>query len=172
MTIKGESVKDVAELLENYRIINGKPLGDPFQEIVDYYAKKYPWMVQKDLNPEDGDKVREEYISWRYWVAMVWGQPHKKFISRKEASMRLEVCKICPYNIEKPWDETRESTEFERKVLLLRRGEKMDEKIGYCSLHKAEISVACFYESPSGLSRKDKDKPDHPGCWFSSLEGP
>ncbi len=171
MMIKGETVPEVAELLENYRIINGKPLGNPKQEIIDYYGVKFPWMVIKDLNPPEQEESQDDYIAWRYWVASVWGQPHRKFISRKEATMRLEVCKTCPHNVGKPWGDTRESTEFDRKVLLLRRGEKLDENVGFCALHKADIGVACFLESTSGLSRKDDNKPDHPGCWFSQFEG-
>ncbi len=171
MTIKGETMADVADLLENYRIINGKPLGDPKQDIVDYYSKKFPWMVRLDHGVPIEDDIREEYIAWRYWIASVWGQTQHKFISRKESSMRLEICKNCPHNIGKPWESSRESTEFDRKALLLRRGEKIDEKYCFCDLHKADIGVGSFLESPTGLSRKDKDKPDHPGCWFSQSEG-
>ncbi len=171
MTIKGDNVQEIAQLLENYRIINGKPVGNPYQEIIDYYAIKFPWMVNFDTNPQESESINEDYVTWRDWVASIWGKPSNKTISGKEASMRLEVCKTCPYNVGRPWESTRESVEFERKALLLMRGQKIAENYGYCSRHGCDIGVACVLESHSGLSRKDSNKPDHPGCWFSHSEG-
>lgn len=171
VTIKGDSVTEVAGLLENYRLINGRPLGNAYQEIVDYYASKYPWMVIKDLDPQEDEEIDQDYIDWRNWISSVWGKPMGKWISRKEASMRWEVCKNCPFNAGKPWDLDKEATEFDRKSLLLRRGESVPENYQFCSLHKADIGVSSFIESPMALSRKDPDKQAPSQCWFHPLSG-
>lgn len=165
-TLKGDNFNDVVDLLTNFRLINGRPIGNPTQEVINYYAEKFPWMVEYDLSGEEDEPVNQEYEAWRDWVSSVWGKPQNKFITRKEASFRWEVCKKCPFNIGSTWTETKESTEFSRKSLLLKRGEKTPENMVFCSLHHADIGVASFLESPRDFSRKDKNKSDHPGCWF------
>lgn len=164
--MKGETFDEVGELLTNFRIINGRPVGNPKQEIINYYAEKFPWMVEMDLSDEEDKAPNADYEAWRDWVSSVWGKNHGKSITRKEASFRWEVCKGCPHNVGKPWPESREAIEFSRKSLLLKRGENIPEKLCYCDLHRADIGVASFQESAREFSRKEQNKPDHPSCWF------
>lgn len=171
-TLKAETFWEVVDLLENYRLINGWPVGDPKQDVIDYYAKHFPWMVEIDFDAPPPVKPSQDYLDWREWITAIWGRPHGKFVSRKEASMRWEICKTCPYNVGRTWPSTKEAIEFDRKALLLRRGERTPENFCFCSLHRADISVGSFLESPGELSRKDENKQDHSGCWFTQFEGP
>ncbi len=166
VTLKGDTFEDVEELLSNFRLINGKPIGNPKDEIIAYYAEKFPWMVEYDTNEQVVEPLSEEYIAWRDWISSIWGKTQGHFITRKEASFRWEICKKCPHNVGSPWDDSKESIEFSRKALLLKRGENTPENLRYCDLHKVDIGVASFQESARDLSRKDDNKPDHPGCWF------
>lgn len=169
--LKGDTFNDVVDLLTNFRLINGKPIGNPRQEVIDYYAKKFPYMVKYDLDSEDVETDSLEYIAWRDWISAMWGKPANKFISRKEASMRWEICKKCPHNVGRPWNSSKEFTEFSRKAMMLRRGEPISEKFVFCDLHKADIGVSSFLESPEKFSRKRKEQEDHPGCWMTISEG-
>lgn len=166
VTLKGDMFEDVVKLLTEFRLMNGWSVGNPSQEVIDYYAVKFPWMVEYDLSGKEDDPENPAYVGWRDWLSSVWGKPQSKFLTRKEASFRWEICKTCPHNVSKPWKETREAVEFSRKSLLLKRGEKTPEDLCYCDLHRADISVASFLESVRELSRKDENKSDHPGCWF------
>lgn len=166
VTLKGETFDDVVELLTDFRLMNGWPVGNPSQEIINYYAEKFPWMVEYDLSGKEDEPENEHYVAWREWISSVWGKVQGKFITRKEASFRWDVCKNCPFNVGAPWPVSREATEFQRKSLLLKKGEKTPDNYCFCALHRADIGVASFLESPRELSRKDKNKSDHPGCWF------
>ncbi len=166
VTLKGDTFDEVVDLLSNFRLINGKPIGNPRQEVINFYAEKFPWMVEWDLEGKEDEPEKQEYLDWRDWVSSMWGKAQGKFITRKEASFRWDICKNCPHNVGTPWKETKESIEFSRKSLLLKRGEKTPEKYQYCDLHRADVAVASFLESPQEFSRKDKNKSNHPGCWF------
>ncbi len=167
--IKGESFNEVVELLASFRLFNGKPLGNPVQEVTDYYADKYPWMVELDTEPVEEEELEEEYVAWRDWISSVWGKPMGRFLSKRESSDRLQICKNCPHNVGKPWYEGEEAVEFNRKSLMLKRGNLVDEKLGYCDLHKCDIGVSSFIENPIPVSRKPKDEQDYPACWFTNL---
>jgi len=167
--IKGETFHEVDDLLTNFRLFNGRALGNPVREVTDYYASKFPWMVILETEPVKEEELDEDYVAWRDWISGVWGKPMGKFISLRESKDRLQICRGCPHNAGKPWDESEESIEFERKSLMLKRGNLVDEKICYCDLHKADISVSCFIENPIPVSRKDKDEQDYPACWFTNL---
>lgn len=156
-------------MLTNFRLFNSRTVGNPTQEVIDYYARKSPWMVELDTQPSEADEVDEDYIQWRDWIASQWGKPSGRLLSRKESSMRLEICKTCPHLVQKTWDDTDESIEFERKSLMLKRGSLVDEKYAFCSLHRCDVGVASFVENPISVSGKMKDEQDYPACWFTNL---
>lgn len=164
--LKGEAFKDVEELLRDFRLMNGRPVGNPSQDIIIYYAQKFPWMVMTDHDATPDEPEEYDYVCWRDWITSVWGKVQNKFITRKEASFRWEKCNGCPNNVGKTWKSSAEATEFERKSLLLRRGEKTPENYCYCALHRADVSVASFLESPRDLSRKLPNSAEQEGCWF------
>ena len=95
VTLKGETFDEVVDLLNDFRLMNGTPIGNPKQEIINYYAQKFPWMVEYDLSGDEDVPEDENYVAWRSWISSVWGKPHGKFLTRKEASFRWSVCKTC-----------------------------------------------------------------------------
>lgn len=163
-TLKGDTFDEVKTLLTDYRLHNNRPVGNPGQDILTYYLVNFPWMVkQDDLEmPEEPD----DFIDWRAWVQGTWVKPPKKLLTSKEASFRWEVCKSCPFNV--PIEQGNKPAEFEqitRKAILLRRGVKIPQELGYCSLHRADLGVLTFIETPKDHSEKSKDSPNYPSCW-------
>jgi hypothetical protein len=161
---KGETFKEVADKLSGYRINNNIPVGDPEQEILRYYWMNFPWMV-KDVLETRPVARNEDYDSWRGWVSRIWKSPPKKLVTRKEASIRWEACKECPFNIQKSWSETDESSELSRRAMLIRKGAEVPEYIGFCSLHGWDLSIATFADAPNSISDKKKDGANPDGCW-------
>lgn len=161
--IKGETVKEVVGKITDYRLNNNRPIGNPEQEVLEYYALNFPWMVKKDN--EEVPKENESYALWRKWVQKTWTNPPKKLITTKEASFRWDVCKKCPHNKPINWPESDESTQITRKAFLLRQGMEIPEELGFCSLHNVDIGVLTFIETPKDYSEQKKDTPGYPSCW-------
>lgn len=162
--VNGDTAEDVAKKLRDLRINNGIAVDDPLQDVLDYYAARFPWMVMLDRNAEEKHEATD-YAAWRAWIFKMWGRSNIKSITKKEAHLRWEACKDCPFNQQKWWDETDESAELTRKTLLLRRGHAVPQNIGYCSLHRWDLSVATFMETPDQVSEKEKDIAQPDCCW-------
>lgn len=162
--LKGETFDEVKTKLTDYRLNNNNPVGNPGQDILAYYAVNFPWMVRED--PTEMPEESENFIDWRAWVQKTWVKPPKKMLTSKEASFRWEVCKGCKFN--QPIEQGHKPAEFEqitRKALLLRRGVKIPQELGYCCLHRFDLSVATFIETPRDHSEKSTSSPNHPSCW-------
>ncbi len=163
-TLKGDTFDEVKAQLSDYRLYNNRPIGNPGQDILKYYQVNFPWMVREDdlEVPEES----EQFIDWRAWVQKTWKTPPKKLLTSKEASFRWDVCKTCPFN--KPIESGYRQSEFDqitRKTFMLRRGAKIPKELGYCSLHRFDLSVATFIETPRDHSEKSLNDPNYPSCW-------
>lgn len=169
VTFRGDSVEDVKAQLTKFRLNNSIPVGNPEQDILLFYAKHWPWLVKGDLSPkvtmEDAD-----YAAWREWIYEEWKNPGS-LITRKEACMRWEKCLTCPRNLKFSWQSTDESNELTRRAFLLRKGLEVPIGLGFCDLHKADLSVMVFLKQPEKHSNK-KDGEAEPGCWFFEGQSP
>lgn len=165
---KGESAPDVAEKVAEYRLINSIPEGDPEAEIVEYYAKKFPWMVEKHMDWTAPPPKNQRYEWWSKWIRRTWRSPPPDFAATQTASERQEVCKTCPFMKSKSWKETSESMELEKRAYLLRRSGKISEEIGICGLHKADIGVLSYSINPAKLCEEPTKAPPEK-CWVKPL---
>ncbi len=164
LTLKGDSFDEVKQKLSDYRLNNNRPIGDPEQDILRYYWVNFPWMVRED--DVEAPQEPEEFAGWRRWIQKTWVKPPNKTLTTKEASFRWDVCKGCPHN--KPIEEGLKSAEFEqltRKAFMLRRGAKIPTELGYCCLHRFDLGVATFIETPKDHSELPSDTPNYPSCW-------
>lgn len=170
-TFKGEDHEEVIEQLKTYRINNMIPVGNPEQEVLASYASHSPWMVTAvDESPA---KIGKHYSNWRDWVHSMWKNALHRIVTRKEASIRWEICCACKHNLKLEVSKSDEGAETLRRVFLLRRGQDVPKELGFCSLHLWDNSIACFLEDPLKASRKSKDSADQPKCWvLSSLTEP
>lgn len=162
--MKGDTFDEVKSKLAEFRLNNNRPVGNPGQDILAYYAVNFPYMVREDDTeiPEETN----EFMSWRAWVQKTWVHPPKKTLTMKEASFRWDVCKTCPCNL--PIESGQRPSEFEqitRKAFMLRKGAKIPSELGYCSLHHFDLGVATFIETPRDHSEQREDTPNYPRCW-------
>ena len=162
--VEGETADEVAEKLKDIRINNNIPVGDPLQDILTYYSARFPWMVSLDRGAENFAESLD-YIQWRRWISKIWGKSGLKPVTKKEASIRWEACKDCPFNQKKDWKTSEESEELTRKSMLIRRGQNAPKYLGYCSLHGWDLSSVTFLETPESLSDKLKEVAQPPACW-------
>lgn len=161
---EGETMEEVRKKISDYRISNMIPVGYPEREILEYYADKFPWMVDPIDVPEYVPK-NFYYSQWRDWIHGLWKSPRTRFLTPTEAQLRWSVCLNCKHNIKLSVDGTQEGVETLRRAFLLRRGQNTSPKLGFCSLHLHDNSAASFLEAPIELSGKKKDSVNPPDCW-------
>lgn len=164
-TFKGEDVPDLEKQIAAFRLANNIPAGNPKQEILNFYAKNWPYMVKRDY--EGVETVSDEdYIHWRQWIYDTWSRPPKKLLTTKEAKERWEICLKCPLMRRFKWESTDESAELTRRAFILRRGIEIPHEIGYCSLHRTDVGVYVFIDQSKSFSAmKDAEQPKE--CWVS-----
>ena len=129
---RAQKWEDLLQKIRDHRIRNNRPVGDPEREVLQYYERNYPFMVMEGkgdpAKPEDSN-----YRRWRHWVQTIWNHPPKTVVTPKQAGERWAICLECPFNTAKDWPMTDESKEVDRRAALLRRGQTIPERIGYCS---------------------------------------
>ena len=164
ITAKGDTAEEVVEKIKNYRLINGIPLGDPMSELLEYYADKFPWMIENNLDDQGEKPENANYVRWRGWLISQWGKPFPKTIGEVQAVDRWAICEKCEFCRPRTWENTPEAIEFERKSLLLKNARNSPKNVKFCTLHGWDIGVSSYVENPAPLSDK-KDKQDYEGCW-------
>lgn len=165
MTFKGESFKEVLKDVADFRRNNNLPAGDPEQEVLFYYASKFPWMVRADHGAVEPPQVKSQYHEFRDWVHKTWRKPPVSSVTTKQARERWAVCEKCPFNVPYAFRETDESSELVRRSFLLRRGITVPSFLGFCALHKADLGAFSFFEDAKSYSSK-KDSTQQPApCW-------
>jgi hypothetical protein len=159
VTFRGENLQEVVKKLSEFRLGNAIPIGSPEQEVLRFYGENWPYLVERT----DGSEPERNglYDQYREAVHEMWRRPPKKFLTTKEASLRWEVCKTCPFNTKHDWKETNESAEIARRAFVLRRGMDVPDSLGFCALHKADIPALSFLAEPKVYASDAK----HPGCW-------
>ncbi len=165
ITLRGDTFDEVVKELTDFRLNNGKPLGNPKMEVLLYYAKNWPYMVKDDLRPNEEEKTNENYQRWMSWIHTMWKTPPVKLLTPKEASYRWDKCKECPMNKKKDWPSSPESGEVDRRAYLLRQGIEVPKDIGFCSCHAADVAILSFLEAPEKSSNKKKDETQPEQCW-------
>jgi hypothetical protein len=169
MTFKGESFKEVAEKLTDFRLRNNIPKGDPEQEVLNFYADHWPWLVREDRDSPAPDDKHDQYFRWRDWIFRAWKKPPTKLITPKEAKDRWAACEFCPFNEQFKWDESDESAELNRRTFLLRRGIETPEYLGFCACHGSDLASFSFFEAAHEYSRKELEKKQPAACWVKDL---
>lgn len=164
VTFRGETAKEVAEKLRAFRISNAIPVGDPEQDVFTFYLMHWPFMVQED-ETATAPKTSKDYENWRDWVTRTWAYPPRKMLTQKEAKDRWAICQKCPCNFAKKWEETPESAETTRRAYILRRGVDVPKDLGFCVLHKADLSVFTFIDNPKDFSTAKDTIALAKDCW-------
>jgi hypothetical protein len=154
--IKGKTFDEVVHGLTDYRITNGKPVGNPKREVLEYYDRNFPYMTQKGEGPYVPD-VREDYIRYRSWVFSTWKNPPKKTVTTKEATLRHEICDKCSERKPASWGSSQEAEELARRSFMLRCGLKTCGADGYCSCNRWPIETSVFLDQADQFSAKEPE---------------
>lgn len=166
-TFRGETFQEVVSKLSDFRVANSLQLGDPEQDVLQFYATNWPYMVTSDGLSKPIDP-QHDYEKWRKWVFDTWRRPPIKFIIPSEAEERWKVCEKCPFLKKKSWPNTKEAAEVARKAFILARGMKTPEFLGFCSLHLADLPALVFVDQPKSFSGM-KDGETFKDCWVSKI---
>lgn len=159
----GDTLKEVVRKVTDYRVNNNQPIGDPEQQILQYYARRWPFMVDPDDSiPEDHSNYLTD--KWVSWIRSQWKAPQGKIVTTQEAQQRWEVCLKCPYNVPIRIV-TAEHVDMKRKAFLLKRGQDTPVGLGFCSRHLQDLSVSVFLETPVESSAAPKDGANPTNCW-------
>lgn len=163
-TFKGDTFVELVKKLRDFRLHNNIPVGQPDQDILEFYAAYWPWLVKEDRETPPPDPMPSQYDRWMEWIDRTWSRPPGKFITSKEAKDRWAVCEKCPFNEQFKFDETDESAQLTRRSFLLRRGLDAPAHLGFCACHNADLaSFSYFDKSKDFSSRKDLEQPTN--CW-------
>ena len=171
-TFKADSYDQLVSVLTAYRISNSIPLGNPDKDVVEYYSKEAPWMVE-DVEKDPRPTPVDDYITWRAFVTHAWTNPPKKMLSPKEAEHRRDVCLKCEHNhpISTSGANKVEIDATRRKTYILRRAGYSAPALGYCSLYGADLGLFTILENPLAFSRKEVKENTQPDCWVRSFGG-
>lgn len=163
VTFSGASFDAVVEKLKAFRLNNSITYGDPEQEVLAYYADKWPWLVERV--DEEGEREEEDYAAWRDWVHKTWRSAPTKLIVPKEAQDRWDICEKCPFNMPDEFGNGPEPKELRRRAFLMRRGVDVPKHLGYCSHHRADLGAFTFIQNAKVFSALPKEGEPFKGCW-------
>jgi hypothetical protein len=97
---RGDSWKNLRELVTDYRARNGKPPGDLEREIDAYHCAKYPGLCHADIplppQPPRGTHLTARVLNWLGHLMQEVRRSATRFVSREEAKRRAAICAVCP----------------------------------------------------------------------------
>jgi hypothetical protein len=77
-TFKGDSFSIVETKVRKFRVRNGLPMGNPEQDILNYYAMHWPYMVKEDRETPEPLPPSEELTGWMGMVEFRMEAPSDK----------------------------------------------------------------------------------------------
>ncbi len=167
---EADTFPELLKMVEIHRLANMIPFGNPDQDILQSFATDAPWVVIQDDRPIP--EVSQAYSLWRDWVYSTWRKPPTRMITPEEAEDRWEKCELCKYNHDRPLMKSAESKEIAKRASILKAAQATPSHLGYCPLHKVDLSVFSLISNPQPYSKMDKDQVQPECCWVGcSLTG-
>lgn len=162
-TFRGDSFAAVVAKVTDFRLYNNIPAGNPTQDILQFYAANWPWLVKSDPHAQP-EEINEQYNLWRAWIYHAWRHPPRHFVAAPQREDRTNICRDCPYNEQFKFEETKESAELTRRSYLLRQGQEASQDLGFCRLHRADLAAFTSFQSPA------EPHPEQPrACWVGVI---
>lgn len=171
MTFTDDTFDGLIEKIESHRVNNGMDVGNPKEEVIESYAKNYPWMVRLKTEAVGPDEINKRYEMTKMWLRHVWGHPPGGQEPTRVSEERWDICRKCLHNQRFQWPDTAEADEWEKRRFLLVKGLKIPQEIGFCALHRWDNGVASVLETPIRFSAKTKDSGQPGWCWSESMKG-
>lgn len=154
-TLRADSLDELEQELKDFRINNGFPLGDPLQDILEFYAINWPYLVNQEPGEKEEPGIR--FTLWREWIQKLWKNPPKNLCPNKIAKERWETCRNCKYHKLLPGNGTEEYSELTRRAFMLRRGLDVPTTLGYCAFHAVDLGVFTMIDHPDKFSQNTKE---------------
>lgn len=162
-----ENAVKLASAIREYRILNGKPIGNPLQEVNDFTCARYPTGCRgaERIAPVNtpGIHLVGRVNRWLSLVSRALGRNSTAYVSKDIAEMRAKVCVACPK--QKNWHAGCLScNEGSRRLsFAARKGQEtsVGEKLLGCDVLGEDTRTSVFLDklTPS-------ENPDLPAnCW-------
>jgi hypothetical protein len=163
--LRAKTLDDLVEELHDFRVNNGITLGNPLQDILEYYRHKWPYLVVEE--PGDPEDVSIRYAVWRSWIQRTWAHPPKNLVPAKTAQERWAICEKCPYNKQRNWTRNDESKELTKRAFLLRRGVDVPDFLGYCAYHGVDLGAFTMFDKPEAHVQSEGK---YEGCFLEKIK--
>jgi hypothetical protein len=141
-TIEGDTPEDVEKKIAAYRVRNGRPPGDPHQDMIHFWYAKRPEFLEKAVEGTAPRQISrpDELGSVLLWLQRLTQMGPDIEIGSGVIKERCSVCLECPNNIPLSGDAGIKS-EVDRRSFMLRKGEIMP-GLHFCSHHRVDLRVA------------------------------
>ena len=164
---KAEAFDELVGKVRDFRIANGIKIGNPEEEILIYYAKNWPWLVEE--NPEQQiTKENPRYDKWRDFIFAMKKTPIRKYANDREIRTRYETCEKCKFRKKVTPRDKDEFEALKQKVFVFCRGSMVCGMDQFCDLHQAPIPVLLAPETTKDLL-PPKDGNGSADCWIKSV---
>lgn len=140
-TLIGTDPADVEQKIAAYRIRNGRPPGNPHQDMINFWFDLSPSFLEKapdDLRPEVS--LPDVLGVILLWLQRLTQQGLDIETGMGVAGERAAICLQCPHNVSLPGDQAIKS-EIDRRSFMIRKGEVIP-GLHYCQHHKVDLRVA------------------------------
>ena len=161
--IPEEAVDDLCDQVTAYRVNNGYHIGNPVDEITDWYSEHFPFCVENGDREQakDTDGLEKDII---IWTNRQWKSPPKSIVDAETAHRRAARCLGCKFRDDVIEDGSRLGKEAKRRLFLLSRGMLLGDETGWCMLNKWDNRLACLLPDPEVSEKYSK-------CWVDKPAG-
>jgi hypothetical protein len=165
MIVRGDSFDELVKKVKDIRLNNFHPVGDPEQDVLRFYAEKFPFMVKaKEVKAVPPPPLSEKAAAW---LRAIWVKSPSKTITKKEAEIRWAICAKCPRNQKMAWPDTEEFKEIDRRSFLIKKGMKTPDNLGFCTCHNADLGVFSVLSNAHEYSDKNQGSIQPDSCFVS-----
>lgn len=160
-TIDGETVEDVEKQIAAYRIRNGRPPGDPHQDMINFWVVKRPDFLEMTPEgaPPEPKTPPDELGSVLLWLQRITQQGSDLEVGRGVIEERVTTCLECPCNVSISGSQSIKD-EIDRRSFMIRKGE-VTPGLHVCSCHLMDLRVAVRLRSE--FLTQDPQQPGN--CW-------
>jgi len=165
--IRADTFRELVQAIQDYRVSNSWPLGDPEADVLEHYAKVAPWLVVEDGEPVKARGIPEHVKPLFIWLNDVKQSGGTGLCTKAEAKERWAGCVGCKYSSEIDWDYSPETSKMQVDAAIIRRMQKSPVENSYCRLHKWATGVAVFLAKQKVSPANKERSPD--GCFVLKL---
>jgi hypothetical protein len=166
--IDGDNFKHLASNVLNLRISNGKPAGNPLEEVAEFICGQWPHFCRGgdgEAPPQRGENA--SHISRRVMVWMnTFLSARLGLVDAKEADRRASVCALCPKNVDHRQSGCASCVQqVERDSFVFRKARvtPSDKKLGACEIIGQHNQTAVHAELLDLPPAVRQELPAH--CW-------